>query len=508
MNNDKNKGFTRFPFFIIFIGAAAPMILYANNLGEVTLVSLWLPVVLSIVVGLAIFGLSYLFFKDILKSGLVTGIIEILIFSYGHIYNLVKPLTLFGVLVGRHRYLFPLLLLIFGFLLWRVIKSKGNFTKITLLLNIVTMMLFAFQFVRISIFEIKTYQQQREGIDQANQTAEMGFIGERPDIYIILLDGYMRSDWLADSIGYDNSAFIQELQDLGFYVPSCSMSNYSYTLLSITSELNMTYLDELFDPLEDIETTSLLKHSEVRRILDSLGYETVFFQNFYPWVDINDGDYYLKPEDVSKYNPFEALFLETTVLTVPYDLFERQIAELKWSPDHEDTTRYANLIQSIFDYLQQPHNYKEPAFVYAHVLNPHSPYVFNADGSINYEWEEDPQEAQLRTYQYLDIQTIEAVKVILESSDPDPIIIIQSDHGMGERDYKNLSLNAFYLPNGGEQMLYSTITPVNFFRIIFDYYFGMDFDLLEDKSYYSEKDSRYILEEVQEPYDYCKSQTE
>jgi hypothetical protein len=46
-------------------------------------------------------------------------------------------------------------------------------------------------------------------------------------------------------------------------------------------------------------------------------------------------------------------------------------------------------------------------------------------------------------------------------------------------------LNAYYLPNGGDQMLYSTITPVNTFRLIFDYYFGGDYGLIEDISYNS-----------------------
>jgi hypothetical protein len=504
MTNREKEARISWPWFIVLLGAAAPMNLYANNLGEVTLVSLWLPLFLSLLAGLAIFGLSYLIFKNILKAGLITGIIEVFIFSYGHLYNLLKTVTVFGVQIGRHRYLFPLLLLVLGFLVWLVVKSKGSLENFTLLINIVALALFAVQLVRISSFEIKTYYQQRRDDARAGQTTEVEFAGPRPDIYIVLLDGYMRSDWLEESIGYDNSVFIRELEDLGFYIPTCSRSNYSYTILSMTSELNMTYLDELFDPLKDIETSSLLKHSEVRQILEGLGYDTVFFKNYYPWVDIDDGDYYFKPEDVSNYDPFGMLFLKTTVLKVPYDLFEKQIAKTKWSPEHEEITRTANLSQTIFNHLQYPHNYEEPVFVYAHILSPHTPYVFNADGSINYEWEADRLESQRQTYQYLDSQTILTVKAILDNTDPDPIIILQSDHGMGEAQYKNLTLNAFYLPEGGEQMLYPTITPVNFFRIIFDYYFDMDFDLLADKSYHSEKDSRYVIEEVQEPYDYCQ----
>jgi hypothetical protein len=493
------------PIYAVLIGCVAPMILYANNLGEVTLVSLWRPILFSCLLNLLIFGLAYLIFKSIHRAGLVTGLLAVFIYSYGHLYNLVKPLSLLGHQIGRHRFLFPVLLLIFGFVIWRVIVSKSDFGNMTKILNTVILVLFAFQLFRISSYEIQLYRNRQETAAATDESPEIVFDGERRDIYILLLDEYRRSDWLNDSIGYDNSAFIQNLEDLGFYVPSCSMSNYSYTQLSMTSELNMVYVDELFDPLSDIYTSDLLKHSEVRRTVEALGYETVFFQNFYPWVDINDGDHYFKPEDVSTFDPFELLYLKTTILVMPYDLLEQQIAELRWSQEHEDTTRFATLIQSIFDYLQQPHDYTAPVFVYAHILSPHSPDVFNADGTINYDWTLNQSESLLSTYQYLDNEVIVTIEAILENSEIEPIIIIQSDHGAGEGAYKNLTLNAFYFPDGGDEYLYPTITPVNFFRIVFDYYYEMDFDLLEDKSYYSERLNRYQLEEIQDPYDYCQN---
>ena len=42
---------------------------------------------------------------------------------------------------------------------------------------------------------------------------------------------------------YDNTPFIQQLTAKGFYVGSCSQSNYSFTTLSISSSLNMDYLE-------------------------------------------------------------------------------------------------------------------------------------------------------------------------------------------------------------------------------------------------------------------------
>jgi hypothetical protein len=46
-------------------------------------------------------------------------------------------------------------------------------------------------------------------------------------------------------------------------------------------------------------------------------------------------------------------------------------------------------------------------------------------------------------------------------------------------------LNAYYLPLGGDELLYENISPVNTFRVIFNYYFDEELDLLIDESYFS-----------------------
>jgi len=83
---------------------------------------------------------------------------------------------------------------------------------------------------------------------------------------------------------------------------------------------------------------------------------------------------------------------------------------------------------------------------------------------------------------------IPLVENIIHNSSTPPIIIIQSDHGAANASPPERMeiLNAYYLPGGGNELLYQNISPVNTFRIIFNHYFGGDFDLLEDTSYHSE----------------------
>ena len=56
------------------------------------------------------------------------------------------------------------------------------------------------------------------------------------------------------------------------------------------------------------------------------------------------------------------------------------------------------------------------------------------------------------------------------------------DHGVRD-DNRPKNFFAVYLPDGGGQALYPSITPVNIFRIIFDKYYGTSYGLLPDVTY-------------------------
>jgi hypothetical protein len=135
---------------------------------------------------------------------------------------------------------------------------------------------------------------------------------------------------------------------------------------------------------------------------------------------------------------------------------------------------------------------ESPKFVYAHFVAPHLPIVFGATG----EAVTIPEDTDMATYEaayrgeviYLNQRILEIVREIIAVSANPPVIIIQGDHGdnKSESDYRMRILNAYYLPGVDRKKLYPSITPVNSFRLVFNEYFGGNYELLPDKSYFSD----------------------
>jgi hypothetical protein len=145
-----------------------------------------------------------------------------------------------------------------------------------------------------------------------------------------------------------------------------------------------------------------------------------------------------------------------------------------------------------------------PKFVFAHILDPHPPFVFNREGGKTIK--EDPIEAYVDEVIFLNKKIRDVVADILSEADHEPIIILQGDHGFIPTDRPfskriNLQsrfsiLNAYYLPNHRQGLLYESISPVNSFRVVLNSFFGTNYELLPDENYYSTIKQPYKLSEV------------
>ena len=305
-----------------------------------------------------------------------------------------------------------------------------------------------------------------------------------------------------DIFAYDNGPFLDWLGEKGFYVAKCSQSNYAQSVLSITSTLNLDYIDSFYDASYENDyqanrykqnLISFLKHSEVRDFLEQRGYSTIAFETGDAFSEITDSDTYYSLETKSFWqsavqgvNEFEVLLIRSTALSFVSAVSPTIAGSLFPDLDFPNKAHRERILYA-FDVLEDIASDGERKFVFAHIVSPHKPFVFGPEGEV-IEWEPGFKVGYPNQINYLNIRVKEVIENILEQSERAPIIIIQGDHGakqyVGETGRMAI-LNAYYLPNGGEKAVYNTITPVNTYRVIFNEYFGQDLELLEDVSFYS-----------------------
>ena len=505
------KSLKNIPFHPVAVAIFPVLALLANNVGQTSIDVALRPLLIAIAIALALSIMVNLLIRNARKTAVVVSFILFLFFSYGHIYQLIKNATILNFIVGRHRYLLPAMLFILGLGVWLIYKKLKDVERPTRVLNTIGIILLIYPIFSLVSFGLRT----QSGLMKAanfqfdSQHLSPPNTASLPDIYYIVLDTYTRGDALQRDFDFDNSSFLDGLKSLGFYVAECSRSNYGYTQGSITATLNLKYLSQLNDQLEDLGLEAddiwvLLKQSLARNMLEEIGYTTVAFETGYEWSRIRDADIYLAvdkdPIAIQRLDPFESMLIDSTI-AVAFSHSQMQSASRRAIPIEEgalppDFRHYGYAERQLFilDQLPGIPSIPEPTFTFVHFLIPHVPYIFNADGEI---WS-DPGfysgelSAPINEWywvvgytseiEFINKRLLEIVKNILSDSDVPPIILIQGDHGL--RDDNRLQiLNALFLPGGVESELYRAISPVNSFRIIFDNYFGTNYGLLPDLSY-------------------------
>ncbi len=232
--------------------------------------------------------------RDWKRAALLSTIILILFYSYGHVYILLKGVNIAGFHLFRHRTLVPLWTVLGLFLVWRVSRKSFRSETATYALQLVGLFLLILPVFQLTSFFLRNSNSQTK----TNTSAlNLQIAGNPPDIYYIILDGYGRSDVLKNEYGYDNSDFLNGLRDVGFYIAECSQSNYAQTQMSLASSLNFNYIDALSDrfvPGSDDRTglDALIHHGAVRESLEKAGYQTVAFATGFLATELRDADYY------------------------------------------------------------------------------------------------------------------------------------------------------------------------------------------------------------------------
>ncbi len=508
------------PLHPLLLGAHAVLGLYATNANRLPLSDVT-PLLSAILVSIAaVLLLLRALTRDFVKAAILTTIAVVGICQYRTLLKLMTSLDLAAL-----RDLFPIIWLIaITAGLWCVARSKTSFRPLALGLNVT-----AIAAVGFTLYEIASFRLSESGglsaeiLDQmaAPPAAGPAPPGPKRDIYYLIFDRYASADTLRGVYDFDNSTFLSELEHQGFYVAANSASNYQRTAHSLASSLSLDYLDRLTQVVGSESSSwlpvyAMLQDHAVGRFLKQRGYRFVQVGSWWnptrnnPLADVNI-NWRATPE-------LQRVFVMQTAIG--------QIAGRLGLPIFDDRAHQCERIDREFERIPELARDPEPKFVFAHLLIPHPPFVFDANGnclSLETVTKRSRVENYVDQVRYANARILEMVRAIRANSRTEPIIVIQADEGPWPARYagderflgtdvnpvdwtratpaelreKMRILNALFLPGPGTSPLYPHMTPVNTFRIVFNRYFGTNMPLLPDENYiYRNNRQLYDFERV------------
>ena len=493
------------PFHPFLLAAFPVLALFARNADELELRELTLPLLVVVGSSIALFFVLRRFLGESRRAALMASTVIMVFFTYGHVWERVNSLAIGPVIIDRDLYLLIPWAVIGSGLLVITFRARRFLPETTTILNAIAAFL-----IFSSIFSIA---RTAGGSPAAGADCPPPLQGEgratggKPrDIYYLVFDRYAGNETLRKDYGFDNKEFLSYLERRGFYVADDSRANYPRTSHSLASSLNASYLTCLSERISPDENNwsaiyDAITDHEVGRFLQRSGYRYVHIGS---WWEVTAES--LIADRNLKYRGklgFSELLYSTTLA--------RPVGEVLGMSDSKRESDYKRTLFQLRA-LRAMRNERSPKFVFAHLLLPHDPYVFDSAGRFQSYIDEQKRGlvgAYLEQLAFTNSAIRELIDALLAGPEEShPILVLQSDEGPhplrydieGERfDWTMASademgqtlriLNAYYLPGNPERDLYETITPVNTFRYIFDRYLGTRLGLLPDEVYVYEDDS-------------------
>ena len=266
------------------------LMLVSLNLDEIFLENSALLFLVIVPSTLVLWYLLNLLIKDKMKSGLIISLGLVLFFSYGHFLNVLRDVVIEDLVIGRHRHLLSSFGIIFAIGVYSILKTKKNFSDFTTIANVIAIVILLISVSNISVYALENSDNDRSILnDRLNYDDGLPTSFDyTPNVYYIILDAYTSSKVLKDVFDFDNQDFISQLNARGFRVAENSHSNYANTYLSLTSSLNMEYVNYFTDAVGVDSSDRKLSYqlysdNNIMNIFKSLNYTLV---NSHPFFDV------------------------------------------------------------------------------------------------------------------------------------------------------------------------------------------------------------------------------
>jgi hypothetical protein len=474
------------PVLAAILLATFPLLsLFAQNQPDVALSVIRWPLALCIAGTLVLYGVLLLLTRGAAKAGLLAALVVVGFFYYGLVAD---QLSAGGWFVA----------------VWLVcfIAAIGGLTRIRRDLDkVVVIVVVGAAVVAVRpIIDIVSYRANHPMVSASDPRLWPTVLAKPappratrlPDIYMIVPDDYVRADVLRHYLGYDNSAFTDQLKKRGFLISDQGRSPYSYSEMNIAATLNLDYLSRFPSVLgkssQDFVTVKRAsQENRAARLLAGLGYE-------YVHLDTDEVTYADRNPHISAVatpDSFANLWMQRSIL--------RGLGGPLGFNDAATNQRFRDTIHSVFSKLDALRSGSKPKFVVFHTLLPHDPFIFGARGqAVAFPAAADHTgKAGIAYYrqqlQYLNGKLLGSVDRIFANSKTPPVVIIQSDEGFevnpelfgaaAARNIRVKGLTAMYLPGHRRAGVPSPPTTVNTLRFVFNQYLGTHYPMLPSSSH-------------------------
>ena len=483
------------------------LILFSDNMAEVSIRMLARPLIAAPVFALLCFLVSLRLQGDRIKASIFSSIFIVLFFAYSDLLTIPAKLHLIknSEKIESNYFVLLLLLVFLIFIFRRLKRSENSLKKMSQFVLIVALISLVLPIASISEFENK-----RKSEPVAKSSLQLPVVSQDldrsklPDIYLIMLDEYSSAKVNKTDFGFEIGNFTKSLEGKDFYVAQDATSNYPKTFLSLASMLNMEYLDYLavYKNSKDLSVADpLIRDSNILKFLKSQGYKYYQLGSWWPPTKYNpnaDENINLYKANELGIDEFAYVVLESTVLRPYLEKFMPRVSIGGSEADYRKQLNYQ--FEQIPEVVKKP----SPKFVFVHLLGPHDPYVYdqNCDPAkkkvkLKLTTEQNYANQVACINKKLEI----AIDTILKNSTIPPVILLQSDEGAPflrskvkpVDNWKSATgpvlalkfpiLSAYYLPGGSEGELYQSISSVNAFRVILNKYFGVNMQILPDRNY-------------------------
>ncbi len=459
---------------IILVCAYPCVFQYAHNIQD----ALWLDALLFFGIFLAtaavIFLAALAVLRNVGRAALICDLTMLVVMNFGLVDSALKArfswarALLLGGLVG---------LLLLGLLIL-LLRKKWNCKVPCLLL---CLMFGGMTLVSLGS-TVPHWLQHALSPEPALEAPPAAAEGPRPNVYFFLYDEYGGPDNLDFYYDYDDGAFYEALDALGFVHSDSSYNMESTNTAEIVPNLYaLQYLDTYGFQSGDGEVPALYQ------LFQDMGYRIQLI-NHNSFLDTDktevlSHDQYA--ESICKYLFQNSLFsihpLNTPFLKLP---------QLQY------TYAYVTMLMDVFRRTETAWETAQdsPTLTLGYIQCPHIGFVVDRDGNYlpGYAWSDwrDPQ-YYLGQLEYTNRRILSAVQAI-RAHDPEAVIILQSDHGARlskhRQDLYNIPyqeadlihehniLNAVCLP--GQELSIEGLSGINTLRTVLNTVYGTDYEML------------------------------